>query len=122
MTSVLCPTFSNILTIPRVIGFSSQTVRYLMSIFVRCLTSQASSILKVDFLQDLDGNGEIGIEEVSSCTFCSQHQTNHHPQFKPLWDYVKVGYSSPTFSVSFNACLSNGVKCLNLSTTTKTAS
>ncbi|KAH9169196.1 hypothetical protein EDB89DRAFT_2072771 [Lactarius sanguifluus] len=35
-------------------GFSSQTVKYLMSVF------------------DLDGSGEIGIEE-----------------FKPLWDYVK---------------------------------
>jgi hypothetical protein len=73
--------FSNILIVPRVIGFSTETVKYLMSVFVRALTSQAR--LKVDFLQDLNGNGEIGIEEVSGLLFVHGIKLTTTPSSSP---------------------------------------
>ena len=39
--------------------------------------------LKVDFPQDLDGNGEIGLEEVSFGIIRSQHETNNHSSSSP---------------------------------------
>jgi len=53
-------------------------------------------------VQDLDGSGEIGIEEVSGSLFVHNIKLIHHAQFKPLWDYVKVRYHSREFCVSSN--------------------
>ena len=77
----------------------------------------------VDFVQDLDGNGEIGIEEVSGSPIVHNMKLIHHAQFKPLWDYVKVScHSCNSFpSLSTRGC-SNGEKCSNPSTITKTVS
>jgi hypothetical protein len=76
-----------------------------MSVFVRVLSIHQVILLKVDFVQDMDGNGEIGIEEVSGSLLFTTWALPQPPQFKPLWDYVKVGYHSGNFSVSFNPSL-----------------
>jgi hypothetical protein len=109
-----CSPFSNVLILSRA-GFSSQTVKYLMGVFVRAPRYQVTS--KVDFVQDLDGNGEIGIEEVSGSPLVHGIILIYHAQFKPLWNYVKVRYHSRNFSIPFNpsvAAMARNVRILRL--------
>ena len=94
-----------------------------MSVFVRILTIPHEVLLNFDFVQDLDGNGEIGLQEVSgSLLVCDMNLILRAPVQAPVGLCQSRG-SYRRFSMSLTPLArSNGERCSSPLTTTKMAS
>ena len=93
-----CSPVSNVLIIPRAGHRVLLSNCEILDGSLRTLSYILSKILsKIDSMQNLNGRGEIRIDDVRALLLVHNMTLSCHVQLKPLWDYLKVSITCAIF-------------------------